>query len=248
MSERQYFSLRYAIPGYTFILLIIGINHRPLFKILTIYGLDFGAFLGFLSLLSGGAIGFLVSQIWWLRFQWKVSILGLKEYKKSVEVIFKVYGLEKPQCNKDKQRKYLTAIDYITHSRAEKNVLTLSERRWALYHILSSTVCSLLLGAIAGTIYRIYFEFTVFNGYFLIKRILHGEFIPEAAKVAATAESGPLICIFVIVVFLSFILWVQKKWIATMCASLHEARIRSSMVTQRELKEAFPDLFEESEK
>lgn len=67
MSERQYFSLRYAIPGFAFILILIGINFVPLLKFLEeipAFKDSFGAFLAFFSLFSGSAIGFLISQFW----------------------------------------------------------------------------------------------------------------------------------------------------------------------------------------
>jgi len=238
MSERQYFALRYAIPGYTFILLVIGINYAPLLEIQARYGFDgtFGTFLAFLSLLSGSAIGFLVSQVWWFRFQWKVSILGIREYGKSVEAISEIYGLQKPKCDKTEQRRFLAVIDYISYSCAEEKVLTLSERRWDMYHTLSSTICSLGIGVVVGILCRIYCEFTVFNASFLI-----------LCNAAAKAEAGALIGIFVIVVFLIFILWKAKHWIAIMSASLYEARIRSSGVTPDKLKKAFPDFFREKE-
>ena len=67
MSERSFFDWRTALPGYTFILIILGLNYSPLFEIFKSQGIQstFGAILAFLTLVSGSAIGFLVSQVWW---------------------------------------------------------------------------------------------------------------------------------------------------------------------------------------
>jgi hypothetical protein len=73
MSEREYFSLRYAVPGFTFILIILGLNYSPLLSILRASGTTevFGVFLSLLSLFAGSAIGFLVAQISYFYFHWR---------------------------------------------------------------------------------------------------------------------------------------------------------------------------------
>lgn len=83
MPEREYFSFRYAIPGYTFLLLVVLINYIPLLTILRATGAGqvFGAFLAFLSLFTGSAIGFLVSQFWWLYFSHGDRIFGVNGYE-----------------------------------------------------------------------------------------------------------------------------------------------------------------------
>lgn len=69
MSERTYFSFRYAIPGYTFLAIILLINieyfiehMKQLSDSITLFGI----ILGFFTLLSGSAIGFIISQIWYV--------------------------------------------------------------------------------------------------------------------------------------------------------------------------------------
>ena len=54
MPERGYFSFRYSIPGYTFILLVIAVNIVPLLTILSdaSIGPFFGAFLAFVKKLT----------------------------------------------------------------------------------------------------------------------------------------------------------------------------------------------------
>lgn len=76
MSERSFFNLRYALPGYTFILLNLLINLRFLLYLFMTIMPDIqlseialsllGVLFGFLTLMSGSAVGFLVSQVWYI--------------------------------------------------------------------------------------------------------------------------------------------------------------------------------------
>lgn len=235
MPERQYFSLRYAIPGYTFILLIIGINHAPLLAILpgTGFATVFGAFLAFLSLLSGSAIGFLVSQVWWWRFQKDIGILGLEEFKKtSYRALSETFDLEESQIEGYPKRKLVAVLDYVTHYDADKGVLGLSQRRWDMYHVLSSTSYSMGIAVGAGIICRIILEFTVFNGAFSI-----------ICNVAALIEAVVLAFLLALVTFLLLVLRKQRRWMRKSCAYIHEARIRNCKLKKDDLKKAFPDIF-----
>lgn len=98
MSKRDYFSVRYTVPGYTLILLVIGINYFPFLKILetTEFGSVFGAFLGFLSLFASSALGFLVSQLYWWRFLSKCALFGVKEFGNTLNVLVEKYDLIRP--------------------------------------------------------------------------------------------------------------------------------------------------------
>jgi|GEM_PF-6535676 len=227
MPERHFFALRNTIPGFTFILLIIGINHRPLYRILIMHpGIEFGVFLGFLTLLSGGAIGFLISQVWWFRFQLGVGILRLEEFKGSEKAMLEVYKLKKPQCDKAAQRRYLTVMDYVVHACVDKKVLELAERRWDIYHVLASTICSFFMGGIVGLVGR---------GYFWVCIEGYDRFFK--------CEIGSWIVISLFVALFSVMLWKQKHWIITMGAALHEATIRSYRKEQGEIERAFPEFF-----
>jgi len=228
MSERQYFSLRYAIPGYAFILLIVGINFFPLLEALRTTQVSevFGAFLAFLSLFSGSAIGFLIYQVWWLRFQNKVGILGLEEFERSITAFSKKYGLEPPKCNKKAQREFITAIDYATHVEVRENLLAMAERRWDVYHVLSSTRYTLWIGVATGIVGRVYCQFFLFNWTF-----------PCMHEVIVWIGIGVGVFSF------NWILDKARQAILTLSATLHEARVRTSAVTPVELKEAFPELY-----
>ena len=152
MSTRGYFDLRNAIPGYALILIIIAINHVPLMEILQQQGFSsfFGAFLAFFSLLSGSAIGFLISQGWWWYWQRHAGILGDHEYDSAVKAFSELYEVNIPPENDIRARRlFITAMDFADHTKIgkdHKELLILAERRWDMFHTLSSTLFALILG------------------------------------------------------------------------------------------------------
>jgi len=166
MSVRGYFTLRNAIPGYSFTLILLILNAVPLIKILEIYQIsDFlVASLTFFTLLSGSAVGFLISQIWWFYWQGHAGILGDKEYENTVKAFQEVYGINIPSKDQIRARRLVvSAMDYADHtkiSRNHKELLTLTERRWDMFHTLSSTFVALILSLILGVFISV---FSVFN-------------------------------------------------------------------------------------
>lgn len=74
-TERTFFSLRYAIPGYAFIAEVVLTNLtdwqsvRGFLSPLKLNSELLGILVGFGTLLSGAEIGFLVSQLWYLFFE-----------------------------------------------------------------------------------------------------------------------------------------------------------------------------------
>lgn len=118
----------------------------------TAFSDSFGIFLAFLSLLGGSAIGFLISQVHWYRWQKNFGILSHTEYNQSFEQLFQKFDIDKEKWEdylamingknqeyEDWKRKFHTAVDYISHYEADKKILKLAERRWDIYHILSAT-------------------------------------------------------------------------------------------------------------
>jgi hypothetical protein len=149
MPEREYFSFRYAIPGYIFILLVVAINHVPLLRFLEITeaGEVFAALLGFLSLFAGSALGFLISQIWYWWFgrkrAKKPGVYGIDELEQVDKALIKKLqklGLRKDA--EDNKRAMLAIADYIVY-RKEELLLGYARRRWDMYHVLSSTIHTL---------------------------------------------------------------------------------------------------------
>jgi hypothetical protein len=73
MPGRDYFSLRYAVPGFCFILITVGLNFLPIKIIIEAYGASdiFGVVLSFISLFASSAIGFIITQFWFAHFHHK---------------------------------------------------------------------------------------------------------------------------------------------------------------------------------
>jgi len=158
-SERTFFSLRYTISGYTFILIIILVTLPKLLVLVS--GLELAGpisvFLGFL--LSGPPAGFLISQIWYVLFKsdhlWRIGF-------------WRYLGLNAGMIVQDRRRRYLrneyglrvhyhqelTFSNYL-HTLLEKEEdpwRTYTERRFNLMHILGSSFFAILLGSIVSLI------------------------------------------------------------------------------------------------
>jgi len=102
MSERNYFERRTAVPGFSFLLFVIAMNCIPLSKILADSGVEpaLGVFLAVLTLLGGSAIGFLVSQVWWWRFQRKGAQYS-GDLSAAIHTLTKKYSLIEPSARKE---------------------------------------------------------------------------------------------------------------------------------------------------
>lgn len=243
MPERSFFDFRYAIPGYTFILLIIIINHVPLFEIMADLSIDstaFGAFLAFLSLFSGSAIGFLISQLWWWRFQ-----QNHKEYevsKKPIEALIDTYKLMRAK-NAEQKRAILAAYDYIIHSEKNVRLSNYIDRRWDMYHLLSSEFFALIISSISGVFCRVLFQFLPFKFALPTFQDILDYWNTSFGKGDFwQRELWILLILFILVAVLGYLLLKGRKWVITQHSDLSEAVIRRSDVKQEDLAEAFPDL------
>jgi len=237
MSEREYFSYRYAIPGYTVILLVVAINYVPLLEILNSpQGGDFfGAFLAFLSLFTGSAVGFLISQFWWLRFlrkpQGGVFKIGGFELLKSflIEECMN-YGLIQ---EKKEQAPMEAILDYIRHRETKEEISKYAERRWDMYHVLSSTFYSLATGFGVGWAFRGYYQFSIFA---CAPVTFSAEFLAELF--------AQLFILFCVVALLLTIYYGRKRLMTNYYPTL-KAFIRHELGEMgKELPKVFPDFFE----
>ena len=204
MPEREYFSFRYVIPGFTFILLVIAINNVPLLKILKESWADsaFGAFLGFLSLFAGSAIGFLISQFWywWLHghpilekdeFE-NIALEILKFLKSSKEIEeIKNNNLSKEEIHKNIEA-INTIFEYVIRLEKQDKFFELAERRWDMYNVLSCTKLILVIGVIAGSICRVYYHYSVFDGS-LSSSLINAEVV---ALIMILISVGSLLVVF----------------------------------------------------
>ena len=160
MSERTFFTLRYALPGYTFILLSILVAFPKLIEILLQASNDYplldltiiSAFLAFFTLLSGSALGFLVSQVWYFFYHWRMK----GRYRclpRVMGFIIKKYHLD---ATRDKLDHRILFLDYI-HRLSDKETLNYVQRRFDLMHLCGSTLVSTILGSIFGLMVRLHF-------------------------------------------------------------------------------------------
>ena len=249
MSERGYFSFRYAIPGYTFILLVIAINHVPLLKILETAnaGEAFGAFLAFLSLFAGSAIGFLISQFWWWWSKRK-PLLGTNELKSVAREIFKKYFLTTEEFKDNIDRigaifEYIMRVDEKESVEEKKRFLELATRRWDMYHTLSSTFHTLWIALAVGIGCRIYFEYFLLEPLFSIPIFSNTLQVLNSASSLNNAEAVALMLVFMgVCVLLIVFRHVRQKLLTEYCPLLKAFVIKSMRAcTKKEIREVFPD-------
>jgi len=233
-SARGFFSLRYVIPGYTFILIIIGLNIFPLVSFAqgTETPEAFVAILAFVTLLTGGAIGFLVSQFWWFCFNRKGAISGIKQFEGEFKIVEdKAKNL--PSDDKNKKETVEAILDFTMFLEEDKELLRLVWRRWDIYHILSSTSCTIIVSLIAGIGIRLYlFAFGLF---------------PIANNAFGCAELTASILVGVSAVVLLLVFRSLKNNIVTKYYPLHKALVtRNLSKNKKSLQEAFPEYFGEA--
>ncbi len=247
MPDRGYFETRKAIPGYTFILLVLIINYQPLAYVLmgsSEFSSVFGALLAFAALLGGSAIGDLVSQVWWWWFQKrdgqyynmvKRKVKGKKKRSEAIEALFERYRLT--QRENDIQ-KVLAVLGYVLHnemSRGEvKEVLRYTTRRWDLFHLHSSIMFILVLGSGFGALIRILSAVLIFKWWFGTD-IQMAYLYPE---IAVWAIVGAIAIVFF------YLLWKGRKWIYFQYDAVSAAIIRNSRIDELALRAIFPDYFE----
>lgn len=146
----SYFELRYAVPGYSFILVLLAMIAPTLMVILKNNALAdtglslLGVALGFATLLGGSAIGYIVSQPWYFLFE---RCLGGALGTNGIGTPFVL--LNNNFANRTLSE--LSAIrDFLLNKYANPMVMTYLERRWQLVNTLGSTAVSMVLGMIIG--------------------------------------------------------------------------------------------------
>ena len=152
MAQRTFFSLRYALPRYTFILMSILV----LFPVLTrIFAQSdsvtlIGSFLAFLYLLSGAAIGFLVSQVWYVVFNSRLfeEKILCKFYFRDMKIFLESNYGRFSDCSH-----MLLFSDYV-HRLSNEKIQLYTQRLWDLIHTFGSTITALILGSLFGLVVR----------------------------------------------------------------------------------------------
>lgn len=149
MSERTFFGLRYALPGYTFILVSVLVAY-PGVRDLFIQNQNIeliGVFLAFFTLLGGGAIGFLISQFWYIIHNNFLKKFFLQEARKFLK--------DKYKLAKDVHHQ-MVFLDHVHHL-SDETMRAYTRRRFDLMHTLASTLSAILIGVSFGILVRIGF-------------------------------------------------------------------------------------------
>ena len=200
VSERSYFAYRWAIPGFTFILIIISLNHHVLIQSIV---LQDGVpafpqiFFGLLALLSGSGIGFLISQIW--HFLHESFDLYYGAPRKPYQTTIELYELERGFKKKNDKKRISSFFVYLLNSSSNQKQLTdLLSRRGDLYHLFGSEITSLFSGLLLGWIIR-----------FISHCWLEKPFIFIDQKWWNTTEWNILFITTIITIFFIVLLWVQ---------------------------------------
>ncbi len=249
MPEREYFSLRYAVPGYSFLLVVISVNIWPLILVLRGIQTDiFGAFLGFLSLFAGSAIGFLVSQFFYFRFDRNKTPFRIRELADLTDVLVKSTkvdkNLEKLKSSKDDIE---AVTDFLFNISAEKNqqFVRYSERRWDMYLLMSSLLWSLGVGTFSAVAVRAYFEIVFFKNPLAMERL---NFVEFAKWVQSINRIEPLTWIFaaIAILVLARVLLGQRHRIMMAYHPMLEGFLRYAAQDthyKAGLAQAFPEYF-----
>lgn len=148
LSERTFFSLRYALPGYTFLLMLILVSYPSLIKaeIIVQDSTLVATFLVFFSLLGGSALGFLISQIWYaIHIYWRRTKYSV--VPETIKFLQNEYDLTQ-------EKDYQVVFGDYVHRLSDKKTLIYAQRRFDLMHVFGSTSVALILGSAFGLIIR----------------------------------------------------------------------------------------------
>lgn len=217
MSSREYFSLRYAVPGFVFILIVVGLNYYPIVEILKGQGTTevFGVVLSFLSLFAGSAIGFLIAQVWFLIFHYRrgytkwlrpleddlaqnMGWIGKKALREKIE---KMDKKEAEEYKKKRDVAMASSLDYTLLTMKDSDLWKFFQRKVDLFHIMSSTLISLIVGIVVGFISRLFIQF-----------IFYGNWIePFFVQATLTLQAKTDILLFSITLISAvFFIWVLR--------------------------------------
>jgi len=242
MSEREYFSVRYLIPGSTFLLPILAYNIFPLYDFLRESQVSVSLFGAVLAILGSPTIGFLVSQFFWkwreeALIPWKMG--GAKVLADNIEAIglkFK-FSLKTKDNKDDKEniRKALILYDYVLHSKLHSDTKKTglsgyAFRRYDNYVLIKCTMLCLGLGTLLGITGRL-------AGWAMYPIFYLGNH-----------ELVWLIIVSIVIVILLFMMRDGAQHVCQEHKDLHEAIIRELIAESKndkyKLRNAFPDYLE----
>ena len=154
MSERTFFELRSALPGFIFIIITLSLNPEFLIALFRFAesSASFGIFLGFITILGGSALGFLVSQIWWIIFERVFHGYYGCPRRKSVNLLIEKYCIKKDVA--DDVQKMLVILNFFIHYKTDEGILSYISRRWDLYNLHGSIFTTYLFSLLIGCVSR----------------------------------------------------------------------------------------------
>jgi len=234
ITARGYFQYRWAIPGFTFILVVLGVNLIPLIEFLKAgVSEGFGVLLAFLSLLTGSALGFLVTQPYWYCFN-KRGISGLRGFENVHQILAKYHY----DLDKDTEERGDAVLDFIIYLHKDDKFLDYAQRRWDMYHLLSSTCWTLEVSLIIAYFCRILLvlrAFLISRGAFSIDWYIVG------------TELSLVLYFSILLLFLLCVLRKMRQTFVTNYYPMFEALVTDVMEDkekQRRVKRAFPNFFQ----
>lgn len=189
MADRDYFDMRYAIPGFAFLLVVITMNYVPILNTIrdVPIGTAFTALLAFVSVLSGSAIGFLISQVWFIWHNGPGGILNLETLKGTRDKLIDDFNLNMPKKEFPKwkiwkiqiqkigvpkrqywedNRKLDVLMTCLLHKRENTETNRYIQRRLDIYQTLSCIALSIGSGIIIGFTMRALYEYRVLKHVF----------------------------------------------------------------------------------
>lgn len=155
MSEtRSYFSYRYAVSGFLFIMIVFLVNLDLIPRILKgSETINLSAVIAIVTFFSGPSIGFILAQFWYNIFDY----LGVRRWfwKKGIEALKEDKILDSNTCKTDL---WVIKTDFsVFYGKKEKDADKFGKkgfdylvRRWDLFNSLSITAFSMFLGLVVG--------------------------------------------------------------------------------------------------
>jgi len=238
-SFREYFSSRWAIPGYALILFVAGINYVAILENL-VKPETVEVLFGFLALLSGSALGFLVTQPYYLWLN-KGQMFRFACVEQVEKILDESFELTLPKSKKKKERILGAILDYAFYMEqksgggevARNPFLEYVWRRWDMIQLLLSTRSSLLIGLGIGLAYRICRQLFI---------------VPPPP--INTSEVIVLVFLIIFAIVLSFVLCLTAIYVWANYQPIFEAIVRDRIgidQNRKRLVTAFTDYLSERE-
>lgn len=147
MSLKELIDVRYNLPGYTVLLVVVGLILPHLIDYLdTFENTTVNAILGIVLILGTAPIGYLFSQFWYVG----LYAIQVNKNKKYVQKLLE----KKPSL---KAEFYLVVLDSILYQSKQDELKEYISKRWSLYNIIGSSLTCTICGLLLGIFFRLCF-------------------------------------------------------------------------------------------